>query len=113
MCHRRLARFYHCCSEPNNPSFENFQDIGVADISQISDECQPGCIEVRRPQENIPAREKFRVEIVKLNEETGTQALRKGGLDRIVQSCRYGYQPLPDRYWHPASTGLIGGLPND
>jgi hypothetical protein len=47
--------------------------IGVADISQISDKCQPVCIEVRRSQEDIPAR-KLRAEIIKLNEKTGTQA---------------------------------------
>jgi hypothetical protein len=86
--------------------------IGVADISQISDECQPGCIEVRRSQEDIPARKKLRAEIIKLNEKTGTQALRKAAwivlfIAAVMVISLYHARPL----LATASTGLTGRPP--
>jgi|SRR5579862_1983311 len=43
--------------------------FGVADISQISYRCQPGCIEVRRWQEDIPAGRSSAAEVIKFNEK--------------------------------------------
>jgi hypothetical protein len=66
MCRRRFAGLYHCCPNltilalrtPNSPGM-----IDIADISQMSDECQPGCIAIRRSQEDISAGKRPRAEI--------------------------------------------------
>lgn len=62
--------------------------IGIADISQMSDECQPGCIAVRRSQEDILARKKLRAEVIKLKEKTANPNLEESGLDGVVRSSR-------------------------
>jgi hypothetical protein len=61
-----IRGLYHRCQDltivalrtPNSRGM-----TGIADISQMSEECQPGCIAIRRSQEDIPAGKKPRAEI--------------------------------------------------